>query len=69
MDLDRRNMQEDKIKDRLIQQLTLQIGILTAEKIELNLIIDDLKEQLLSAKMNRDIDQIKQQNQEDSHNE
>jgi len=62
-------MQEDKIKDRLIQQLTLQIGILTAEKIELNLIIDDLKEQLLSAKMNRDIDQIKQQNQEDSHNE
>nr|DAD62530.1 MAG TPA: hypothetical protein [Caudoviricetes sp.] len=62
-------MQEDKITDRLIQQLTLQIGILTAEKIELNLIIDDLKEQLLSAKMNRDIDQIKELNKEDSPNE
>lgn len=62
-------MQEDKITDRLIQQLTLQIGILTAEKIELNLIIDDLKDQLLSAQMNRDIDQIKELNQEDSPNE
>lgn len=62
-------MQEDKITDRLIQQLTLQIGILTAEKIEFNLIIDDLKDQLLSAQMNRDIDQIKELNQEDSPNE
>lgn len=62
-------MQEDKITDRLIQQLTLQIGILTAEKIELNLIIEDLKDQLLSAQMNRDIDQIKELNQEDSPNE
>lgn len=62
-------MQEDKITDRLIQQLTLQIGILTAEKIELNLIIDDLKEQLLSTQMNRDIDQIKELNKEDSPNE
>lgn len=62
-------MQENNTDDRLLQRLSLQIGLLTAENIELNIMIDDLREQLLSAQMNRDIDRIKEQNQEDSPNE
>lgn len=62
-------MQENNTDDRLLQRMSLQIGLLTAENIELNIMIEDLREQLLSAQMNRDIDQIKQQNQEDSPNE
>lgn len=62
-------MQENNTDDRLLQRMSLQIGLLTAENIELNIMIEDLREQLLSAQMNRDIDQIKQQNQEGSPNE
>ena len=62
-------MQENNTDDRLLQRLSLQIGLLTAENIELNIMIDDLREQLLSAQMNRDIYRIKEQNQEDSPNE
>lgn len=62
-------MQENNTDDRLLQRMSLQIGLLTAENIELNIMVEDLREQLLSAQMNRDIDQIKQLNQEDSPNE
>lgn len=63
-------MQEDKTTDRLLQRMSAQIGLLTAANLELNIIIEDLREELNSLKMTQDINNhVEQMNQEDSPNE
>lgn len=63
-------MQEDTTTDRLLQRMSTQIGLLTAANLELNIIIEDLREEINSLKMNQDINKhIEQMNQEDSPNE
>lgn len=58
-------MHEDKSTDKLLQRLSAQIGYLTAENIELNIMIEDLREENSALKLNQNIDkhieQIKQE--------
>jgi hypothetical protein len=71
MDSIRRNkMQEDATTQKLLQRLTAQIGLLTAENIELNIMIEDLTEENKTLKMTQDINKhVEQMKQEDSTNE
>lgn len=63
-------MHEDKSTDKLLQRLSAQIGYLTAENIELNIMIEDLREEVNSLKMTQDINKhVEQMKQEDSPNE
>lgn len=63
-------MHEDKSTDKLLQRLSAQIGYLTAENIELNIMIEDLREENNSLRLNQDINKhIEQMKQEDSPNE
>lgn len=63
-------MQEDTTTDRLLQRMSTQIGLLTAANLELNIIIEDLREELSSLKMTQDVNKhIEQMKQEDSTNE
>jgi hypothetical protein len=63
-------MHEDKSTDKLLQRLSAQIGYLTAENIELNIMIEDLREEVNSLKMTQDVNKhIEQMKQEDSPNE
>jgi hypothetical protein len=58
-------MHEDKSTDKLLQRLSAQIGYLTAENIELNIMIEELREENASLKLNQNInnhiEQIKQE--------
>lgn len=58
-------MHEDKSTDKLLQRLSTQIGYLTAENIELNIMIEELREENASLKLNQNInnhiEQIKQE--------
>lgn len=58
-------MHEDKSTDKLLQRLSAQIGYLTAENIELNIMIEDLRAENESLKLKQDInnhiEQIKQE--------
>lgn len=58
-------MHEDKSTDKLLRRLSAQIGYLTAENIELNIMIEDLREENSALKLNQNIDkhieQIKQE--------
>lgn len=58
-------MHEDKSTDKLLQRLSAQIGYLTAENIELNIMIEELREENAALKLNKNIDnhieQIKQE--------
>nr|DAE94050.1 MAG TPA: DNA-binding regulatory protein [Caudoviricetes sp.] len=63
-------MHEDKSTDKLLQRLSAHIGYLTAENIELNIMIEDLREEVNSLKMTQDVNKhIEQMKQEDSPNE
>lgn len=63
-------MQEDKSTDKLLQRLSAQIGYLTAENIELTIMIEDLQEENKSLKLTQNINNhIEQMKQEDSPNE
>lgn len=63
-------MHEDKSTDKLLQRLSAQIGYLTAENIELNIMIEDLRAENESLKLKQDINNhIEQMKQEDSPNE
>lgn len=63
-------MQEDTTTDRLLQRMSTQIGLLTAANLELNIIIEDLREEVNSLKMTQDINKhVEQMKQEDSPNE
>ena len=63
-------MQEDATTQKLLQRLTAQIGLLTAENIELNILIEELKEENETLKMTQDINKhVEQITQEDSPNE
>ena len=60
-------MHEDKSTDKLLQRLSAQIGYLTAE---LNIMIEDLREENAALKLNQNINNhIEQMKQEDSPNE
>lgn len=48
-------MHEDKSTDKLLQRLSAQIGYLTAENIELNIMIEDLREENQALKLNQNI--------------
>ena len=63
-------MHEDKSTDKLLQRLSAQIGYLTAENIELTIMIEDLQEENKSLKLTQNINNhIEQMKQEDSPNE
>lgn len=63
-------MEEDKTTQRLLQRMSAQIGYLTAENLELNIMIEDLRAENESLKLKQDINNhIEQMNQEDSPNE
>lgn len=63
-------MEEDKTTQRLLQRMSAQIGYLTAENLELNIMIEDLQEENKSLKLTQNINNhIEQINQEDSPNE
>lgn len=63
-------MHEDKSTDKLLQRLSAQIGYLTAENIELNIMIEELREENAALKLNQNINNhIEQMKQEDSPNE
>ena len=63
-------MQEDKSTDKLLQRLSAQIGYLTAENIELTIMIENLQEENKSLKLTQNINNhIEQMKQEDSPNE
>lgn len=49
----------DNITERLIQQMTFELGLLKAQNIELQVNLDLKNEELESLKMNRGIDAIK----------
>ena len=48
-------MEEDKTTQRLLRRMSAQIGYLASENLELNIIIDDLKEEINSLKLKQDI--------------
>ena len=58
-------MKEDKSTDKLLQRMSAQIGYLFAENIELNIMIEDLREENAALKLNQNInnhiEQIKQE--------
>ena len=58
-------MHEDKSTDKLLQRLSAQIGYLAAENIELNIMIEELREENQALKLNQNInnhiEQIKQE--------
>lgn len=58
-------MEEDKTTQRLLQRMSAQIGYLTAENLELNIMIEDLRDENESLKLKQDInnhlEQIKQE--------
>lgn len=58
-------MEEDKTTQRLLQRMSAQIGYLTAENLELNIMIEDLRAENESLKLKQDInnhiEQIKQE--------
>lgn len=59
-------MHEDKLTDKLLQRLSAQIGYLTAENIELNIMIEELKEENEALKMTQDINKhVEQMKQEE----
>ena len=63
-------MEEDKTTQRLLQRMSAQIGYLTAENLELNIMIEDLQEENKSLKLTQNINNhIEQMKQEDSSNE
>lgn len=63
-------MQEDTTTQKLLQRMTMQLGILTAENMELNIMIEELKEENEALKMTQDINKhVEQMKQEDSTNE
>ena len=63
-------MQEDTTTDRLLQRMSTQIGLLTAANLELNIIIEDLREENNSLRLNQDINKhVEQITQEDSAHE
>lgn len=63
-------MHEDKSTDKLLQRLSAQIGYLTAENIELNIMIEELKEENEALKMTQDINKhVEQIKQEELANE
>lgn len=63
-------MQEDTTTDRLLQRMSTQIGLLTAANLELNIIIEDLREENNSLRLNQDINKhVEQMTQEDSSHE
>lgn len=63
-------MPENTTTDRLLQRMSTQIGLLTAANLELNIIIEDLREENNSLRLNQDINKhIEQMKQEDSPNE
>lgn len=63
-------MREDKSTDKLLQRLSAQIGYLTAENIELNIMIEELREENTALKLNQNINNhIEQMTQEDSEHE
>lgn len=49
----------DNVTERLIQQMTFELGILKAQNIELQVNLDLKNEELESLKMNRGIEAIK----------
>lgn len=63
-------MEEDKTTQRLLQRMSAQIGYLTAENLELNIMIEDLQEENKSLKLTQNINNhIEQMKQEDSAHE
>lgn len=63
-------MQEDTTTQKLLQRMTMQLGLLTAENMELNILIEELKEENETLKMTQDINKhVEQMTQEDSPNE
>lgn len=60
-------MEENNVNDQLIAKMTMQLGILTAQNIELNVIIEDLKEQNLQLNMklgiNEHVESLKKENE------
>ena len=63
-------MEEDKTTQRLLQRMSAQIGYLTAENLELNIMIEDLQEENKSLKLTQNINNhIEQIKLEDSPNE
>lgn len=63
-------MQEDTTTQKLLQRMTMQLGLLTAENIELNILIEELKEENETLKMTKDINKhVEQMTQEDSSHE
>ena len=48
----------DQVTERLIQQMTFELGILKAQNIELQVNLDLKNEELEALKMNRAIDNI-----------
>lgn len=63
-------MQEDTTTQKLLQRMTMQLGLLTAENMELNILIEELKEENEALKMTQDINKhVEQMTQEDSPNE
>ena len=49
----------DTVTERLIQQMTFELGLLKAQNIELQVNLDLKNEELESLKMNRGIEAIK----------
>lgn len=49
----------DQVTERLIQQMTFELGLLKAQNIELQVNLDLKNEELESLKMNRGINAIK----------
>lgn len=63
-------MQEDTTTQKLLQRMTMQLGLLTAENMELNILIEELKEENEALKMTQDINKhVEQMTQEDSSHE
>ena len=63
-------MKENTTTQKLLQRMSMQLGLLTAENIELNIMIEDLTEENKTLKMTQDINKhVEQMKQEDSTNE
>lgn len=63
-------MQEDTTTQKLLRRMTMQLGLLTAENMELNILIEELKEENEALKMTQDINKhVEQMTQEDSSHE
>ena len=63
-------MEENTINDELIAKMTMQLGILTAQNIELNIIIEELKERNLKLSMELGVhNHVESLKKEDKNNE